>query len=118
VLTLLLRSGDGHGFDSIAVDDDSGGEFYLSTKVGQLVSFGNCSVGAGTVMVGEERVNLVFLEGYESGVYDAITLVLALCFPLVLIISQLVLELELVLLLLCYTYTRFLNVLSTDVRNE
>jgi hypothetical protein len=23
---------------SIAVDDDSGGEFYLSTKVGQLVS--------------------------------------------------------------------------------
>ena len=114
-----MRSGDGHGFDSIAVDDDSGGEFYLSTKVGQLVSFGNCSVGDGTVMVGEERVNLVFLEGYEeSGVYDAITLVLALCFPLVLIISQMVLELELVLLLLCYTYTRFLNVLSTDVRNE
>ena len=33
---------------SIAVDDDSGGEFYLSTKVGQLVSFGNCSVGDGT----------------------------------------------------------------------
>ncbi|KAG2543498.1 hypothetical protein PVAP13_9NG748900 [Panicum virgatum] len=34
----LLRS-DGRG---LGVVDD--GEFYLSTKVGQLVSFGNCSV--------------------------------------------------------------------------
>jgi hypothetical protein len=38
-------------------------------------------------MVGEERVNLVFSESYESGVHDAITLVLALSFPLVLIIN-------------------------------